>query len=624
MIVYLETTTTFLEDILTNRIDEIIQKAVKAKIGINVSPSEVQSWKNSLHYMGLVMSDNLLPHDAGVAVEYSIPNSSKRIDFLVTGYDSNNNRSVVIVELKQWSEVKTTSKDAVVSTYLSRTERDVAHPSYQAWSYASLLEDFNEAVSKEPIVLHPCAYLHNCDQADVIRSKHYEPYIDYAPPFLRDEALELRAFIKQHVRRGDHGQALYVLADGKIVPAKGLVDHLTSLLRGNAAFTLIDDQKVVFETILEASQSNEKKGIFRKVVIVVNGGPGTGKSVVAINLLVAMTAAGQVSKYVTKNIAPRAVYEAMLTGTISKSRVSSMFVGSGGFTGLQANTFDALIVDEAHRLNEKSGLYGNLGENQIKEIIQSAKTSVFFLDEDQRIHWQDIGSREEILHWAHIQGAEIIELTLESQFRCAGSNGYIAWLDNLLQIRSTPNLSNSESGYVFNVASAATELRNQITRLNEEKNSARMVAGYCWDWKSKSEPHAYDIVMEDESFKAKWNLAKEGSLWIMSKTSVSEIGCIHTCQGLELDHIGVIVGPDLVVRNGKIVTDATKRSKNDSSIRGFKKLYTHDPKAALEKADMLIKNTYRTLMTRGRMSCTVYSADQETREWFSDRADINC
>ncbi len=617
MIVYLETTKTFLEDVFTNRIDEIIKAAVKAKIGINVGRSELLSWKNSLECMQRVMADSKLPSNAGIAIEYSIPNTSKRIDFIVSGYNSANERTIVIVELKQWSEVQGTTKDAIVSTYLGGAEREVAHPSYQAWSYAALLEDYNEAVRREPISLKPCAYLHNCDRPEVILSKHYKPYIDDAPAFLRDDAQKLRDFIRKHVRKGDNGEALYILSEGKIVPSKGLVDHLSSLIKGNAEFNLIDDQKVVYEAALEATMHPKNKRTVKKKVVIVNGGPGTGKSVVAINLLVATTTKGQVSKYVTKNSAPRAVYEAMLTGSMTKSRISSMFVGSGGFTSVEANTFDTLIVDEAHRLNEKSGLYANLGENQIKEIIHSARTSVFFLDEDQRIHWQDIGSREEILHWAREHRADIVEMKLESQFRCAGSDGYIAWLDNLLQIRSNENHTKHGSGYTFNVVNGALELRNQIVKLNKAKNSARMVAGYCWDWKSKKETGKFDIVLDGGSFRAKWNLSKEGSLWIMSKTSVSEVGCIHTCQGLELDHIGVIIGPDLVVRNGKIVTDATKRSTNDNSMRGYKSLFKQDPKAAMKKADLLIKNTYRTLMSRGRISCTVYSEDEETREWLT-------
>ena len=126
----------------------------------------------------------------------------------------------------------------------------------------------------------------------------------------------------------------------------------------------------------------------------------------------------------------------------------------------------------------------------------------------------------------------------------------------------------------------------------------------------------YDIVIPEHDFRMRWNLASDGSLWIISPESVSEAGCIHTCQGLELDYVGVIIGPDLIVRSGQIITDPSKRSKNDNSIKGHKKLMHENPERTAELLDSIIKNTYRTLMTRGMKGCYIYSQDFETREYF--------
>jgi len=306
-----------------------------------------------------------------------------------------------------------------------------------------------------------------------------------------------------------------------------------------------------------------------------------------------------------------------LTGTLKKSRISNLFVGSGAFTATPSNTFQGLIVDEAHRLNEKSGLFSNLGENQIKELIDASTFTVFFLDEDQRIHWKDIGDKNQIRDWAESLGATVTEMDLESQFRCNGSDGYLAWLDRVLQVRETANTTLEGANYEFKVCESATELKDLIYQRNRLNNKARMVAGYCWDWlsrktKSNPIPKDYDIKLDGGAFKAKWNLSEDGSLWIVKPDSVREVGCIHTCQGLELDYVGVIIGPDLVVRNGKVVTNGAKRSGGDSSIKGYKGLLKTDPVAAREKADLIIKNTYRTLMTRGTKGCYVYSTDPET------------
>ena len=610
MIVYLATKTEFKSDILSNRIEEKILASFQGVLGSSVGDRELAAWRNSLPYMDRVLDDPDIPHDTGVAIEYNIPQTGKRIDMILTGTNHDRQRTAVIVELKQWQKAAATNKDAIVSTFVGGREREVNHPSYQVWSYAMLIEDFNETVRLDPIHLRPCAYLHNCESGSVIHAPFYAEHTKAAPAFLKDDALKLRAFIKAHVKYGDNGETMYRIRDGRIRPSKSLADHLASMIQGNREFYLIDEQKLVYETALALAAASTSEN---KNVLIVNGGPGTGKTVVAINLLVELTNRDLATKYVTKNSAPRAVYEAKLTRTLKKSRISNLFVGSGAFTDTPANSFGGLIVDEAHRLNEKSGLFSNLGENQIKELIDASTFTVFFLDEDQRIHWKDIGEQSQIREWAKSLGATVTEMDLVSQFRCNGSDGYLAWVDRILQVRETANTTLEGSNYEFTVCTTATELKALIERRNRVSNSARMVAGYCWDWiTKKNDPSGYDIQLDGGAFKAKWNLNEDGALWILKPDSVREIGCIHTCQGLELDYVGVIIGPDLVVRNGKVITDAAKRSSGDSSIKGYKGLLKTNPADAHEKADLIIKNTYRTLMTRGTKGCYVYSVDPET------------
>lgn len=616
MIVYLATKTEFIGDVFSNCIEEKILSEFKARLHRSVSHSEVQSWKNSLGYMHRVLVDSDIPNDAGVAIEFNIPQTSKRIDFIVTGLDADRQRSAVIVELKQWEKVEATEKDAIVKTFIGGSTREISHPSYQAWSYAALLEDFNEAVRTEPILLRPCAYLHNCAASSTINSPFYEEYTDKAPAFLKTDAQKLRDFIRQHVRFGDSGDTMYRIVKGKIRPSKSLADSLKSMLTGNREFLMIDDQKLVYETALHLAKHSGSK---HKNVLVVDGGPGTGKSVVAINLLVELTQRGQLAQYVTKNAAPRAVYESKLTGSMSKSRIGNLFTGSGAFTETLPNAFDTLIVDEAHRLNEKSGMFQNLGDNQIKEIIHSAKFSVFFIDEDQRVTFKDIGAKEEIRRWATECGAQVQELALESQFRCNGSDGYLAWVDNILQIRETANPTLDGINYEFKVCGSPQELRELVLERNKLNNKARMVAGYCWDWVSKGKSNLIDIVIPENDFSARWNLAADGNLWILKPESVNEVGCIHTCQGLEVDYIGVIIGPDLVARDGILQARPETRARTDASIKGYKSMLRNDPANARLKATQIIKNTYRTLLTRGQKGCFVYSVDAETNRYLINR-----
>jgi hypothetical protein len=568
-----------------------------------------------MQYMSQVLTDDEIPSDSGVAIEYSLPQTTKRIDFILTGVGHNKNPIAIIIELKQWEHVKATSMDGIVRTFVGGAEREVSHPSYQAWTYAALLEDFNEAVQEESIGLQPCAYLHNCISEDVINAEFYEDHTKKAPAFLRKDAQKLADFIKHYVKYGDSCEVMYRIEKGRIRPSKNLSDQLLSLINGNQEFLMIDDQKVAYETALSLAKCATVK---EKHVLIVEGGPGTGKSVVAINLLVALIKDQLLAQYVTKNAAPRAVYASLLTGSFKRSHIDNLFKGSGVYTGANSNEFDALIVDEAHRLNEKSGMFQNLGENQIKEIINAAKFSIFFIDEDQRVTFKDIGESKMIASWAKQLGAQVHRLQLQSQFRCNGSDGYLSWIDSVLEVRETANRTLEGINYDFRVFDSPNELRDAIYKKNRINNKARIVAGYCWNWISKNSPSEDDITLEEYDFSMKWNLAGDGSLWILKPDSVSEAGCIHTCQGLETDYIGVIIGPDFIIRDGVAITDADKRAKTDASIKGYKSLLRADPVAAKQKADLIIKNTYRTLMTRGMKGCYIFCTDKETNLWFRE------
>jgi DUF2075 family protein len=616
VIVYAATKQQFLKDNDNDDIEEVILRHFKEATGKKVGASEIRSWQGSLTYMAKVLRDDDLPSDAGLAIELHIPQSSKRIDFLLTGRDENQAKKAVLIELKQWSKASATTKDAIVKTALGGGLVETIHPSYQVWSYAALLEGFNEAVYNKSIEIRPCAYLHNYVSDGVIDSAHYQTHTSKAPLFLKGpaELTKLRTFLKKHITHGDNREVLYELSNGKIRPSKALAEALSGLMKGKPEFVLIDDQKEVFESALVAAS---EASIAAPKVLIIEGGPGTGKTVLAINLLVRLTELKLLSKYVSKNAAPRKVYESKLVGTIKRSHFSNFFSGSGAFIDTEPNTYDALIVDEAHRLNEKSGLYGNLGENQIKELIGSAKCSIFFIDEDQRVTLSDIGSKNAIRSFAKAKGATVEEYSLSSQFRCSGSDGYLAWLDDVLAIRPTANPLLDTSEYEFKVFDTPQAMHAAIEQKNHG-NKARVVAGYCWPWLSKKDSQASDIVIGD-AYARQWNLDQDGSLWIIAENSIEQIGCIHTCQGLEVDYIGVIIGPDLIVRDGQVLTSPHKRDKHDKSIRGWKKLMKERPDFAEKETDLIIKNTYRTLMTRGMKGCYLYCTDQETAQYFESR-----
>ncbi|WP_085506570.1 DUF2075 domain-containing protein [Thalassobacillus devorans] len=618
MIIYEATKTEFISDVTNELLVERLYNSYQEKIG-RTSKSEILSWENSLQRMSNVMQDRDIPKDSSVAIEFNIPNTSKRVDFLVAGNNGSKDH-VVIVELKQWSEVeKVEGKDALIDTYLGGGKRSVTHPSYQAWSYAALIEGFNENVQEQHITLNPCAYLHNYRKIidDPLTDAHYEEHLAKAPVFTKGEIQKLRNFIKKYIRKGDEKQLIYQIEHGRIRPSKSLQDSLSSMLEGNEEFLMIDEQKVFYEQAYHLALDAVKED--KKQVMVIEGGPGTGKSVMAVHLLVNLINQDLMTLYVSKNSAPRDVYASKLKGTLKKTEIDNLFKGSGSFTNSDLNEFDVIVVDEAHRLNEKSGFYGNQGENQVKELIQASKFTLFFIDEKQRVTLKDIGSMDLIKKYAEEFDAELITGKLMSQFRCDGSDAYIAWLEDVLQIRETANTHDYGVDYDFQVFDNPHRMLEKIEELNKVNNKSRMLAGYCWEWPTKERRNTdfKDITIPEHDFEISWNL--QDSIWAIDQNSVSEAGCIHTAQGLEFDYVGVIIGPDLYYEDGYVKTDYTKRARSDQSLKGIKKMAKEDPVKAQTIADEIIRNTYRTLMTRGQKGCFIYCVDPELNEYFKSR-----
>ena len=614
MIIYRASKKQFVEDVFNNTIADNIDSAFVEHLGRHTSPNEVRSWENSMQFMYKVVNTPELSDEAGVAIEYQIPLSARRVDFIISGLNVQKQEQIVIIELKQWEKAEPTQKPSIVTTRLQHGVRELPHPSYQAWSYANMLLNYNLTIQEEGIKIWPCAYLHNYAPDGMIDGQLYQDDVAKAPVFLKNDAARLQEYILRHVKYCSPEDIIWKIDKAKLRPSKQLADSLTSMLKGNTEFVMIDDQKVVYETAVHLANKAQNG---KKQVLIVEGGPGTGKSVLAVNLLVKLTSEGIASQYVTKNSAPRAVYSVKLSGSYKKTYINNLFVGSGGFTDTTPNTMGALIVDEAHRLNMKSGMFSNLGENQIKEIIRTAHFSVFFVDDNQRIHMKDVGSVQYIKQCAEEMGTDVHIEHLSSQFRCNGSDGYLSWLDNALQIRETANIRLTEEDYDFRVFDSPTEMFEAIKHKNEVNNKSRVVAGYCWDWKSQKDQSAYDIEIPQFFFRKQWNLnGKEP--WLIGENSIDQIGCIHTCQGLELDYVGVIIGPDMVYKDNRVVTDGFKRSPNDQSLKGFKTMMKQNPKEAKQEADAIIKNTYRTLMTRGMKGCYVYCCDPDLAQYFRE------
>lgn len=615
MIVYSGTKSQFNNDVNLNLISDKILEKLREKHLSGGQESEYQSWQNSLHFMRSAIDDPDIPNDVEVAIEYQIPRTSKRVDFMIAGADAANTNNVVVVELKQWSSAEKVD-DIMrhsVRAYTGGENRIVNHPSYQAYAYATFIKNSSEQVQDERIGIKPCAYLHNCSPAarTPLDDDIYTPWLEEAPLFDKSQAMQLRNFIKKFiVSKSSTGDLLYKIDNGRIRPSKALQDCLVSLMKGNEEFMLLDDQAVVFDLCKKYMAQCRKD--MQKRTIIIQGGPGTGKSVLAVNLLKEFLLKNNNACYCTKNSAPREAYQKLLAKSNYKAMVNikQLFRSPFGLCNLTSNFYDCLIVDETHRLVKK--MYGDWkGDNQVKECINASLFTVFLLDEDQQITKKDIGSVEEIKKWATELDSEVImneDTVLQSQFRCNGSDQYIQLINNILQIGKPMDIDLKELNFDIRVFDDPNELRDTLRELNKINNKARMVAGYCYDWNVKHNRGEYDIYLEN-GFKAKWNLEND-KIWAINLNSFEEVGCIHTAQGLEFDYIGVLIGNDLRFdkASGKIITDRTKISKDDKSsgIRSAKE----------DVAERLIKNTYKTLLTRGQKGCFIYCEDKVLADYI--------
>lgn len=611
MLAYVANKTQFLIDAPT--IEDKVEAAVLSKLGIRVSPNEKSAWRNSLgNAMSHVARDSRIPNDAGVAIEYRLNGRRFRIDFMLSGRDAKGNESLVIIELKQWTDIQPSGLKDHVRTSVGRAIRDEHHPSYQAWSYSSHMQSYNEYIYSNSVQVAACAYLHNCVDPSVIKNDTYSEWLNDTPVFIKGELESLVQHVISRLATGDGVSLLTRIDSSPIRPSKPLAEAVGNMLRGENEFVLIDDQKTVLESIIAAAT---KAQVDTKQVLIIHGGPGTGKSVIALNALSRLTSMRMNVRYVTPNAAPRAVFEEKLQQILSRQMLTGLFSGSGSYTSAPEDSFDMLVVDEAHRLKARHQ-YSKGGVNQIKEIIAASRASVFFIDEAQQVTWKDIGDIETIEGFARASGAEVQHFTLNSQFRCGGSDDYLVWLDDTLGIRNDDASYFSTGRYDFQVFDDPSKLHDTIREKNAETNKSRMVAGYCWNWVSRADRNQPDITFPEFRYKADWNLTEHGGTWIIEPDSVSQVGCIHTCQGLELDYVGVIIGPDLIFRNGKLVTDPTARAKSDKSLNGYKKAMVENEPAASKRVDAIIRNTYRTLMSRGMKGCYIYCTDKETADYF--------
>lgn len=615
MIVYEATAEKFKNDVDSNQIVSEIEKSFQKNLGRGIPPAEVAAYQNSLPHMERVVRRSGVANDCGILIEYKIPLTNFRIDFVISGKDELGNNNFVIVELKQWQKADIADGDGLVESFTGKANRIVTHPSYQSSRYKDFIGDFNEAVYSGSVKAYSCAYLHNYPEKspEPLLNSKYQKVLEKSPIYFRDDQSKLEGFIAKYVKHGKGMDILYEIDNGKIRPSKKLIDHVASMFAGNQNYILLDEQKVAFETARIIANRKEKS------VVIIKGGPGTGKSVISVNLTSALLKDELNTIFIAPNSSFRDTLVKKLVKDNSAQRIRNIFKGSAGFYDSDNEEFDVLVVDEAHRLKKK-GSFMYQGLNQVDDIIRSSRTSIFFIDDNQMVRPEDIGSVIELKKSAEKFGAKVYEMELSAQFRCAGAEGYINWLDDVFQIKETANYDGwDKKSFEFKIFDDPNELRLAIKKRHDQKYSSRILAGYAWDWSSEKDGNKdgeiSDVTIPEFDFSMPWNSRKVGTTWAIDENGINQVGCIHTSQGLEFDYVGVIIGDDLEFNP---ITKAFSTDHNKYKDKTGKKGLKDQPK----ELNRLVRNIYKVLMTRGMRGCYVYFTNKDVEKYFKQRLNI--
>ena len=650
-IVYCQTMRNFINSCLvTKDIGQVVKQSMYNAGYPNVMDNWVTSWEKSLPEIALALKGADIDDDIDVAVEYRLKHSMERLDFLIYGLDEYNHKNMVIVELKQWSQVqKVESLNRVHTMVAKGVFEDHFHPSYQAYNYAGQLKSFNEYVQNEKVGIESCSYCHNMDQGfrSVMDDISLFPFIPNSPAFLNGDGEQLKNFVKKYVSKKCH-EILFEITNAKTVPSDDFAKLIRDALTGNQMYTLDDRQSYALSTIVDTVRD----AIYydQKKTIIIKGGAGTGKSIIAVNALGQLNSPKKKSErittfYVTVNAAPKkTMFNGLKYGKAFKTEdLRELFKYPTAFVNRPKNEVPCIMVDEAHRLFKwKGGVGLKSGVNLLKEIINTARVSVFFIDDNQAVTTEDYATIENIKELAYECHSQVVigdELELTSQYRVQGGYNYIQTIKYFLGLSDEKTEFETNNSYDFQIFDDPNEMFNAIKSKDEafqneqalkenvlfpqpEKfnGRCRVVAGYTYEWVSDhaNRDGVNDVIIADKSFGKKWNLQFGSGVtaysWVDDPLSINEIGCIHTCQGVDLNYCGVIIGKDIVYREGKIQFDKTKHANTDrSGIRT----------ASDDEAERLIKNTYYVLLTRGVLGTYVYCEDKALNDYLKSLKKVN-
>ncbi|MDT0266985.1 DUF2075 domain-containing protein [Streptomyces sp. DSM 44915] len=580
----------------------------RSAFGHYPSKGERQSWANSLPALGRVLCDAHLD-EVEVLIEQRLPLASLRADVILAGsHPTTGRRSYVVVELKQWSSATAIPDAADLFQVPGKRNHASLHPVVQVRRYCDYLRNFTNLLSDERDMVTGVVYLHNAADQDV---EDLFPLADAEAPLYTETT---RGALIQHLQTRlaplNGAREADELLESPTAPGRQLMRAAAEEIIDGDQFLLMDEQQVAVSLVNRAVARAHRAD--RKEVIVVTGGPGSGKSLIALHLMGHLGRNGRAAVHATGS---RSFTRTLRHVVERRNReLAHLFRYFIDFSAAERNGLDVLICDEAHRIRDRR-TNGNVasqhgGRTQVEELIDAARVPVFLLDEHQVVRPGETGNVEDIDRTAHARGCLVRHVNLNNQFRCGGSRAYEAWVLRLLGLApGGPVPWRDEEGFELLLANSPQELESHLRRQHEAGHTARMTAGFCWPW---SAPRADGSLVDDVvigDWRRPWNSKSDSStsnapvsaLWATEQGGFGQIGCIYTAQGFEYPWNGTILGPDLVWRGDgwRAVPEASR----DGSVAT----------AVPDDFHRLIRNTYKVLLTRGLAGTVLYSTDAETQ-----------
>lgn len=589
--------------------------------GHRAGSSEIRSWERSLP----VLAQDLLEaglNDVEVILEHALPLSSKRLDVLLAGqHPTTKQASYIVVELKQWSSATSWEEDPQLVLVEGYGHHPQVHPVAQVRGYCQYLTDFTRSLHDRPESVVGAAYLHNALSELVVSDLLDYPQDSQGRLFTGARRGDWLKFLAEHLAPDVSGAPYAdLLLSSAVAPSKQLLAVAAEEVQRRHQFVLLDQQRLAYELVLH--EVEKARASDSKSVVLITGGPGSGKSVIALSLMGELARRGRTVVHATGS---RSFTQTLrkVAGARSPS-TQSLFKYFNDFIAAERNGLDVLVLDEAHRLRETSVSRWTRkelrasGRRQVDELMAAARVPVFLLDEHQVVRPGELGTAQDIEEHAQTLGLPVHRVNLDAQFRCGGSALFVQWVLRLLGLEpGGPVPWTGDDHFEVVTADGPREVEHLLEVQRDAGYGARMTAGYCWPW---SDPTKDGRLIDDVrvgAWSRPWNLKGEravggappASLWATDPGGFGQVGCVYTAQGFEYDWNGVLFGPDLVWRSGRWVT--RREFNKDPDFRSRSRVDDTE-------FDRLVRNVYKVLLTRGMVGTILASVDAETQQMLTD------